>query len=86
MTVSYSGPLVTAVDVKHLPIESDINPYIEILPVPALTQVILRKLLPLNKLTLWYSRVLYHGFHHRDRIIFKVVVDSYISNAEMLIY
>lgn len=71
--------------VEHFAIKGDIDADIEVLPVPEVTQVILREPLPLYELSLRDPAVVHHRLHHRDRVILKVVEDAHLPNSKVLV-
>ena len=50
---THSCPLVAVKDVKHFPVEGDLDAKVQILPVPGLSKLILGQLLALDQLALW---------------------------------
>ena len=70
---------------EYFAIKGDINAKIEILPVPEVTQIILREPLPLDQLALGYPTVVHHRLYHRDGVILKVVEDAHLPNSKVLV-
>lgn len=70
---------------EHFAIKGDIDSEVEILPVPEVTQIILREPLPLDQLALGDPTVVHHWLYHRDGVILKVVEDAHLPNSKVLV-